>query len=117
MAPGRRPITGRRRARSGEPGESPSFVSSPDLSKYRTARPTRGLAMTISKQALKTAAQIAGAAVLYYAAARLSLHLAFENTNASPVWPPSGIALALVLLLGYRVWPGILLGAFLANFT
>ena len=73
--------------------------------------------MTISKQALKPAAQILGAAVLYYAAARLSLHLAFENTNASPVWPPSGIALALVLLLGYRVWPGILLGAFLANFN
>jgi len=43
------------------------------------------------------------------------LRLALEKTNASPVWPPSGIALAAVLLLGYRVWPGILLGAFFAN--
>ena len=31
------------------------------------------------------------------------------------VWPPSGIALAALLILGNRVWPGIWLGAFLAN--
>jgi len=54
-------------------------------------------------------------ALIYYAAARLGLMLAFENTNASPVWPPSGIAFAAILLFGYRVWPGILLGAFVAN--
>ena len=54
-------------------------------------------------------------AILYYGVAGLSLRLALERTNASPVWPPSGIAVAAVLLLGYRVWPGILLGAFLAN--
>ena len=53
---------------------------------------------------------------LYFAAAHASLFLAFEQTNASPVWPPSGIAFAAVLLLGIRVWPGILLGAFFANF-
>ena len=38
-----------------------------------------------------------------------------RKTNASPVWPPSGIAFAAILLLGYRVWPGIAIGAFLAN--
>ena len=54
-------------------------------------------------------------ALLYYGGASLGLRLAFEKTNASPVWPSSGIALAAVLLLGYRVWPGIMLGAFLAN--
>jgi len=54
-------------------------------------------------------------AILYYAAARLGLLMAFDKTNASPVWPPSGIAFAAVLLRGYRVWPGIMLGAFLAN--
>jgi signal transduction histidine kinase len=54
-------------------------------------------------------------ALLYYGAARLGLLLAFEKTNASPVWPPSGVALAAVLLLGYRVWPGVATGAFLAN--
>ncbi|MFA5139093.1 MAG: MASE1 domain-containing protein [Elusimicrobiota bacterium] len=59
--------------------------------------------------------EIAAVAALYYAAARVGLLLSFEKTNASPVWPPSGIAFAAMLLRGYRVWPGILLGAFLAN--
>ncbi|PYM85197.1 MAG: hypothetical protein DME09_06530 [Candidatus Rokuibacteriota bacterium] len=54
-------------------------------------------------------------AILYYGTAGLSLRLALEKTNASPVWPPSGIALAAVLLLGYEVWPGIVVGALLAN--
>lgn len=56
-------------------------------------------------------------ALIYFAAARASLLLSFGNTNASPVWPPSGIALAAVLLAGYRVVPGIFVGALLANFT
>jgi diguanylate cyclase (GGDEF)-like protein len=34
---------------------------------------------------------------------------------ATPVWPPSGIALAAALLMGHRSWPGIALGAVLAN--
>jgi PAS domain S-box-containing protein len=34
----------------------------------------------------------------------------------SPVWPPAGIALAALLLVGYRVWPAIAAGAFLVNF-
>src|SRR4029079_5209943 len=49
-------------------------------------------------------------------AARFGLSLASVHTNVSPVWAPTGIALAAVLLLGYRVWPGILIGAFLANY-
>src|SRR6266850_882307 len=53
---------------------------------------------------------------IYFAAAKLGLSLASVHTNVSPVWPPTGIAIAAVLLLGYRVWPGILLGAFFANF-
>lgn len=60
-------------------------------------------------------ALIAGVAAVYFLAARLGLSLAFEHRIASPVWPPSGLALAAVLLLGRRVWPGIALGAFLAN--
>jgi PAS domain S-box-containing protein len=55
-------------------------------------------------------------ALAYFVAARFGLSLAFVHTNVSPVWPPAGIALAAVLLLGYRVWPGILIGAFFANF-
>ena len=43
------------------------------------------------------------------------LSLAFVHSSVTAVWPPTGIALAAVLLLGKRVWPGILLGAFLIN--
>ena len=56
-------------------------------------------------------------AIFYYGAARLGLLLAFQQTNASPVWPPSGIAFAALLLFGNRVWPGIFIGAFAANFV
>lgn len=60
---------------------------------------------------------LAGIAVLYWAAARLGLLLAFEYKNVSPVWPPSGVALAALLLIGLRGWPAITVGAFLANYT
>ncbi|HEU0010093.1 MAG TPA: MASE1 domain-containing protein [Verrucomicrobiae bacterium] len=53
--------------------------------------------------------------VIYCVAAILGLLLAVGKTNASAVWPPSGIALGAVLLLGRRAWPGILAGAFVAN--
>ena len=55
--------------------------------------------------------------VSYFIAGKLGLTLASLNASASPVWPPAGIALAALLLLGYRVWPAILVGAFLVNVT
>src|SRR5688572_3987083 len=54
-------------------------------------------------------------AAIYFLLARISLQLAFQSSNATPVWPPSGFAFAAILLLGQRVAPGILLGAFAAN--
>ncbi|HKX95966.1 MAG TPA: MASE1 domain-containing protein, partial [Methylibium sp.] len=54
-------------------------------------------------------------ALAYYLAARLGLALAFEGSNASPVWPPSGIAFAALWLWGRRVLPGVALGALVAN--
>jgi len=41
--------------------------------------------------------------------------MAIPPGNVSPVWPPSGIALAALLLCGTRVWPGIWIGAFIVN--
>ncbi|HEU4340267.1 MAG TPA: MASE1 domain-containing protein, partial [Candidatus Binatia bacterium] len=60
---------------------------------------------------------IAVLAGLYFCAGTLGLSLAFVNPSASLVWPASGIALAAILLWGYRLWPGIFLGAFLVNIT
>lgn len=54
---------------------------------------------------------------VYFVGAKLGLKLAFYHPSATPVWPATGIAVAAVLLTCYRVWPGIFLGAFLANLT
>src|SRR5258706_162778 len=56
-------------------------------------------------------------AVVYFAAAKLSLLLAIPPGYATAVWPPSGIALAAMLALGNRVWPGVWVGAALVNLT
>ncbi|MGQ0549118.1 MAG: MASE1 domain-containing protein [Armatimonadota bacterium] len=56
-------------------------------------------------------------AAVYFVAARAGLKLAFVNASATAVWPRTGIALAALLLFGFRAWPGIFLGAFLANLT
>ncbi|MGH2670758.1 MAG: MASE1 domain-containing protein, partial [bacterium] len=54
---------------------------------------------------------------VYFVAGKFGLALASIHASASAVWPPTGIALAAALLLGYRVWPAILIGAFLVNLT
>ncbi|MEU6931865.1 MASE1 domain-containing protein [Streptomyces sp. NPDC046374] len=53
--------------------------------------------------------------VCYYAAGRLGLlgRLVVEGVVATPIWPPTGVAVAALLLFGARVWPGIALGSFL----
>jgi len=56
-------------------------------------------------------------AVVYFAVAKLGLTFSAGNDIVSAVWPPSGVALAAVVVLGYRVWPGIALGALFANAT
>ena len=56
-------------------------------------------------------------AIIYVIAGKIGLNLASLHASASPVWPPAGIALAAILLLGYRAWPAIFVGAFLVNLT
>jgi PAS domain S-box-containing protein len=55
--------------------------------------------------------------LVYFVAGKLSLLLAVVHASATAVWPPTGIALTAFLLLGSRVWPAIVLGAFLVNVT
>jgi diguanylate cyclase (GGDEF)-like protein/PAS domain S-box-containing protein len=43
--------------------------------------------------------------------------MAFTAEQITLVWPPTGLALAALLLLGPDVWPGVFAGAFLANIT
>lgn len=54
---------------------------------------------------------------VYFAAGKLGLSLAFVNVSATAVWPPTGIAIAALILFGPRLWPGVLLGAFAVNLS
>jgi diguanylate cyclase (GGDEF)-like protein len=56
-------------------------------------------------------------ALLYTAAGKLGLRLGIVNPSASPVWAPTGIAIAAFVVVGMRVWPAIFAGAFLYNLT
>ncbi|MCI0394246.1 MAG: MASE1 domain-containing protein [Chloroflexi bacterium] len=55
--------------------------------------------------------------VIYVLAGKLGLALALVHPSATAVWAPTGITLAAFLVLGYRIWPAILAGAFLVNVT
>jgi signal transduction histidine kinase len=57
----------------------------------------------------------AGLTAAYFVAGKFGLMLASIHASASPVWPPTGIALAAFLIMGARVWPAVFLGAFLVN--
>src|SRR6266567_176408 len=54
--------------------------------------------------------------VVYASVAFGSLRLfATLNVSSSPVWPPTGLAIAVLLLWGPELWPGVFVGAFAAN--
>ncbi|MDE5456869.1 response regulator [Bradyrhizobium sp. CSA112] len=53
--------------------------------------------------------------VIYFALAKAGLALASIHPSATPIWPPTGVALAAVLLWGYRTWPAIFAAAVIAN--
>src|ERR1700682_1911838 len=72
---------------------------------------------SVSMQRFSHVGWISMLAALYFAAAKLSLLLAIPPGYATAVWAPSGLALAVLLLAGNRVWPGIWLGAAFANVT
>jgi hypothetical protein len=70
-----------------------------------------------SLQWLARLAQSALLAAVYFTAAKASLLLAIPPGYASPVWPPSGIGLAALLIFGNRLWPGIWVAAAVVNYT
>ena len=53
--------------------------------------------------------------VAYIAAGKIGLSFASVNPSSSAIWPPTGIAIAALILFGYRFWPAIFLGSFFLN--
>jgi PAS domain S-box-containing protein len=68
--------------------------------------------LSFSPRYLRT---IAVVAVVYFGAAKFGLSLAFSTKQVTALWPPTGIAVAALLLGGYRLWPAIYLAAFAVN--
>ena len=57
-------------------------------------------------------------AAVYFLAGKFGLYFfGLIHPSASAVWPPTGVAIAALLVLGYRFWPAVLVGAFLVNVT
>ncbi len=52
---------------------------------------------------------------LYFLTAKLGLALSLVGHSVTLIWPPSGLSLAALLIFGYRLWPGVALGAFVVN--
>jgi PAS domain S-box-containing protein len=64
---------------------------------------------------VRTVLPLLALAAAYYVGARVGLLLALVEGQVTPLWPPTGIALVGLLLLGVRVWPAIALAALLVN--
>jgi PAS domain S-box-containing protein len=85
----------------------PGFADSWRLRLGRNGR-TAGLTLTLQSAALLVA---------YVVAAKLGLKLSVAHGLITPVWAPTGIALAGLVLFGRRLWPVVALAAFIANAT
>lgn len=66
---------------------------------------------------IRPVAAVIAVAAAYFLVGKLGLKLAFVHTSVTAVWPPTGLALAVLLIWGTRLWPGVFLGAFLVNIT
>lgn len=64
----------------------------------------------------KSTIEILAVGLLYFALAQVGFVFAMPAANISLVWLPSGLAMAAVVLVGYRAAGGVLLGALLANY-
>lgn len=71
--------------------------------------------MDVQAASFQRMAKVTALAGAYVATGALGLTLALPPGYVTAVWPPSGIALAALLLWGPRMWPGIWLGSFLVN--
>ena len=72
---------------------------------------------TSFRRGLNYVAGLIGIGLTYLILAKSGLALALIHPSASTIWPPTGFALAAMVLWGYRTWPAIFLAAMIANAT
>ncbi len=74
--------------------------------------------LTVPGQFASWCIEVGVVAGLYYGAARAGLHLAYLHGSVTALWPPVGVGVAALVILGPRVWPGIVIGDLLvADFS
>ena len=71
--------------------------------------------LLIGRAPLAFWAALGAGALGYFLAAQLGLDFATAYKAVSPIWPASGLAVALLLQFGLRMWPAVAVGAFAAN--
>jgi diguanylate cyclase (GGDEF)-like protein len=87
------------------------------MRRARTGRATAEGDVTIQLRLSKEQKAFSGVVVAYYLTGLIGLHFSYVSPAVSAVWPPAGIALAALVVLGYRLWPAVLVGALLLYLT
>src|SRR5438132_3326831 len=113
------------RSRSLDRSLGSSSVESPSVSgrsnclvQASTMSDPRSLTLEITfRRGISYAGGLVAIGVIYFVLAKGGLALASIHPSATPIWPPTGVALAAVLLWGYRTWPAIFMAAVIANAT
>jgi integral membrane sensor domain MASE1 len=91
----------------------PVMKAAPDRRSGHSNRPP----VVVYPLSLRQLALLVFLAFVYLGVARLNLKLSLALPFVTPIWIPAGIALAALVLYGYRVWPAIFAGAFLFHLT
>jgi len=95
----------------------PEIDSPPGLRARGMGRLWNRLPTTANRQRFQYVVGVIALSIAYFLTAQVGLLFAIPPGNATAVWPPSGIALAVLLLAGHRFWPGVWLGAAMADLT
>ena len=83
------------------------------LIRLRSSRQT-----SVGRRLVWYAVEVAVVAGLYYGAARAGLHLAYLHGTVTALWPPVGVGIAALVILGPGIWPAIVIGDLLvADFS
>ncbi|TMK53871.1 MAG: hypothetical protein E6G66_00740, partial [Actinobacteria bacterium] len=103
-------------SRGADPEVEPMSIESPPRDRPALLSPPRLRPFGTRPGALAGfALRLVLVAGTYYVAGRLSLRLSLVQRQVTPIWPPTGIAVVALLLVGRRVWPAIAVAAFLLN--
>jgi signal transduction histidine kinase/CheY-like chemotaxis protein len=90
--------------------------SSAPSARVRSGGPSLA-SVTGQREWLRRGVGVVAFVAVYFLAGKLGLSLAFVNASATAVWPPTGLAIAALLLFGAQLWPAILIGALAVNLT